>query len=193
MRRMIFGFGFLALLLGGTGEVAADFIYDIQNYPSLQNGFTLSGTITTDIDTGTLSGADIKAWTITITPAVGSGTTFDSTMSGSNVLGTNGVDVSPTAITLSAGVLTFNDAVNFSPLQYNRGANNLYISKPDGNTTNWFDFLGPTALGGDPWIIATAETSATPAPSTLVMSSILFGMFGTVWSYKRLKQGAVAA
>jgi hypothetical protein len=29
--------------------------------------------------------------------------------------------------------------------------------------------------------------TATPAPSTLVMSSILFGMFGAVWSYKRLK------
>jgi hypothetical protein len=35
--------------------------------------------------------------------------------------------------------------------------------------------------------------AATPAPSTLVMSSILFGMFGVVWSYKRFKQTAVAA
>jgi len=30
--------------------------------------------------------------------------------------------------------------------------------------------------------------SPTPLPSTLVMSSILFGMFGMVWSYKRLRR-----
>jgi hypothetical protein len=32
-----------------------------------------------------------------------------------------------------------------------------------------------------------------PVPSTVVMSSILFGMFGVVWSYKRLKQTTTAA
>lgn len=33
---------------------------------------------------------------------------------------------------------------------------------------------------------------ATPVPSTLIMSSILFGMLGTVWSFKRLKQTTAA-
>jgi hypothetical protein len=32
----------------------------------------------------------------------------------------------------------------------------------------------------------------TSEPSTLVMSSILFGTFGVVWSYKRMQQTAAA-
>jgi hypothetical protein len=32
-----------------------------------------------------------------------------------------------------------------------------------------------------------------PEPSTFVLSSILFGMFGMVWSYRRLRQTAMAA
>jgi hypothetical protein len=32
-----------------------------------------------------------------------------------------------------------------------------------------------------------------PVPSTLTMLSIMFGMFGMVWSYKRLKHNAIAA
>jgi len=38
-----------------------------------------------------------------------------------------------------------------------------------------------------------AAATNTPVPSTLVMSSILIGMFGAVWSHKRLKRGMVAA
>ena len=37
-----------------------------------------------------------------------------------------------------------------------------------------------------------AATTATPAPSSLVMSLVMFGMFGAVWGYKRFK-GPVAA
>ena len=35
--------------------------------------------------------------------------------------------------------------------------------------------------------------AVVPEPSTLVLSSILFGMFGVVWSYKRLKRTTAAA
>jgi hypothetical protein len=58
---------------------------------------------------------------------------------------------------------------------------------------------GQTIVGGgfDPngnfegWIASLAPASV-PVPSTLVMSSILLGMFGMVWSYRRLKPNATA-
>jgi hypothetical protein len=45
----------------------------------------------------------------------------------------------------------------------------------------------------DPILLATPDAfqgnaAAVPEPSTFVMSSILFGVFGAVWSYKRLKK-----
>jgi hypothetical protein len=55
----------LALLLGSVGRVKADIIYSIENYASLQNGYTLSGTITTDRTIGTLNESDIKAFNLT--------------------------------------------------------------------------------------------------------------------------------
>jgi len=48
-------------------------------------------------------------------------------------------------------------------------------------TTLWNDGTGTPVL------------AATPVPSTLVMLSILFGMAGVVWTYKRLTQMTVAA
>ena len=68
---------------------------------------------------------------------------------------------------------------------------------------NTLDFLvtnlpgpgdNPTGLRVQ-FLDATAQPSitATPAPSTLVMSSILLGMFGAVWSLKRLKLITAAA
>ena len=42
---------------------AASITYDVVNYPTLQNGYTVSGTITTNGATGTsLPGSDITSW-----------------------------------------------------------------------------------------------------------------------------------
>lgn len=49
-----------AVLAGST-------TYNILNYPDLQNGWTLTGTITTDCFIGDINQNDIKSWTWTIT------------------------------------------------------------------------------------------------------------------------------
>jgi len=175
------------MVLCGTGEAFADlFTYDFVNYLSLQSGFTLSGTITTDINTGTLPAADITAWTFTITPTGGSGTTYDSTMPGSVVNGE--VIVSPTAITLALGYLSFGDASGYSPLLYDIAPPNYYyISEPSSGDIKWFHNLSPTSLGGEPWIIATAATAAVPEPPNLAVFAIgMAGIAGMVWRRRKL-------
>jgi hypothetical protein len=45
----------------------ASITYNIQNYPDVQRGYTISGTITTDGTIGTLAQSDVLAWSYTIT------------------------------------------------------------------------------------------------------------------------------
>jgi len=58
----------LTALAFRPAEVAAGSItYNVVNYPDLQNGNTVTGTITTDGATGSnLPGTDITLWNITI-------------------------------------------------------------------------------------------------------------------------------
>jgi len=56
------------MLLAIPGVASAGSItYQINNYPAVQNGFSLSGTITTDGTIGDLAVKDITAWSWTIT------------------------------------------------------------------------------------------------------------------------------
>ena len=50
--------------------LAGSITYDIVNYPDLQNGWTLSGTITTDATMGPITQLDITSWTWSITKVV---------------------------------------------------------------------------------------------------------------------------
>ena len=55
-----------------------------------------------------------------------------------------------------------------------------------------FDLPTGVSFTTDSGVVFSSAT-ATPVPSTLVMSSILFGIFGVVWSYKRLRVAATSA
>jgi hypothetical protein len=57
----------LGLMALGQHEARAEITYAIQDYPALQNGYTIEGSITTDGSIGTLSTTDfIKDWSISI-------------------------------------------------------------------------------------------------------------------------------
>ena len=60
-----------ALIAAAHIADAGQITYSLQNYAADQNGSTLSGTVTTDGNLGTLTQADIVAWTWTVTPPVG--------------------------------------------------------------------------------------------------------------------------
>jgi hypothetical protein len=60
---------FAILIFGSmlTTRAGASYVYDIQNYPGLQNGWSLSGHIVTDINSGSLASSDILSWNWTAT------------------------------------------------------------------------------------------------------------------------------
>jgi len=91
--------------------LAGSITYDIVNYPDLQNGWTLSGTITTDATMGPITQLDITSWTWSITKVVDNivrDYTFRSTDPGGVVAG-----IGLTA-TSSELLLPFSDSNSFS-------------------------------------------------------------------------------
>jgi hypothetical protein len=159
---------------------AGSIIYDIQNYPSQQNGHTLEGTITTDGQIGPLAFSDITSWSVTIDNTI----TFRSTDAGSSTVLLGDVQATSTSITLSAPASINPNYLSLGDLQgilsWQRAAGTtlgIYgaIYVPVGNlwtTTS-------TTLGGnDPWVIA-----AVPEPSSLWMAvsgisaSLAYGWF----------------
>jgi hypothetical protein len=57
------------------------------------------------------------------------------------------------------------------------------LANPSVISDSGFDFINPQL----------ELESAVPEPSTFVVSSVLLGLFGAVWSYKRSKQTAIVA
>ncbi len=61
----------LVFAAGGPGQaMGGDITYQLINYPDYQNGWTLTGSITTDGKAGAISSGDIVSWTYTITKGV---------------------------------------------------------------------------------------------------------------------------
>src|SRR5262249_54250211 len=102
--RMVRSTAIPLLILAGmvmtpTDVVAGSITYNVVNYPTLQDGFTVSGTITTNGAIGTLlSGTDITSWDITIAKGDMLVEKFDP--SDSSNTSTN-FDATPYAITVS--------------------------------------------------------------------------------------------
>ena len=57
----------LLVLQVSAKHATANIIYDIVNYPAYQNGWTITGTITTDGNTGTITSSDLDAFSFSIT------------------------------------------------------------------------------------------------------------------------------
>jgi hypothetical protein len=89
------------LIFALATHAKADIIYTIQNYSSLQNGYTITGTITTDGTIGILSASDITSTTFTI-----SGPGGPYSYSGDNVSLTGDVQASATSITIPTGPIS---------------------------------------------------------------------------------------
>src|SRR5262249_11188905 len=100
---------------------------------------------------------------------------------------TGGVDVGVEGLSVTGGIPDFSltrfNAPTFTP-----------IIPPVTGQVLTLTILSNVFVGIDnvDFSQSRARETAVPEPSTLVVSSILFGIFGVVWSYKRMKQTPAA-
>jgi hypothetical protein len=178
-----------ALSLGLVASVTptgrgASITYAFRSYDSLQNGYTLTGTMTTDGKIGTLTSANITAWAYTIT----NGTTTDHESGGSNLVAVIGVTASANSISMAVPAYSFAGAPNnliFSNssvglLIYNRtaavnlpGFGDEYEAFSPSTGMLWQHIVSDPpglSLGGNPWVIAVNLGQAVPEPGSLTLA-----------------------
>jgi hypothetical protein len=175
----------LTLFTSSAVVSAGSITYTIQNYPDQQNGWTLSGEITTDGTIGALSQKNIESWEWDISKK-GVGTfEYSSKDKNSAILKFNGLVATEKQITLpqppgtqEVNILRLTDSPPKAPagitasltwsLSGAMGRSSFYsanyITKnaaPNAWTTD------TATLGGNsPWIIAA---TASPEPASIVM------------------------
>jgi hypothetical protein len=174
----------LTFLAFPTVGSAGNITYNIVNYPDFQNGWTLSGTITTDGTTGFIIEKNIKSWMFTITKG-DSTFTVSNTTANASITRLGNLKATATELLLpmppaSGGVNEFGLGVVIPDAnvivswiqQINLGGDD--ISRYDGTASKGVDQgwnVNPnttTGLGSKAnWVIATV-----PEPSTFFLAGV---------------------
>jgi hypothetical protein len=169
---------FVTLSADGTTE-AGSIVYNIANYANYQNGYTLSGTITTDGTIGTLTSADITAWSWSMTgPTSYALSSLTPTALISYAVGLTATAESITLAQPPVGDysgLALEIPTPFASLAWYRSEQysgfDIYGGAPPTGS-GWYN-LEPNppglVLGGTTWIIATASV---PEPGTLALAAL---------------------
>ncbi|WP_165234436.1 PEP-CTERM sorting domain-containing protein [Aquisphaera insulae] len=186
-------FRFLALVtlaLLGSSARAGSMVYDFANYPDVQNGYNISGEITTDGTTGKMTNTShITSWWFKITDKDGAIAASGSSSIGGflhfGLLISSGTDTPTMDVTAESIKLKVNTLIQFnytdpqsgkrSELAWSRNNanNNLQITGigPDpysldsGDTKLLFYYDGPYPGAASPIAVA-----AVPEPSSLALS-----------------------
>lgn len=197
---------FLSLVLTFCPNAAIEagsIVYNIQNYADLQNGYTLSGTITTDGTIGTLTSDNITAWSVSVTGPTDysvNSQTIEAFTVILNLIATTTELLLPPPTVFRQAIFGTNDQAIETVLSYSRDSNeslDLYTFK--GNGTNgavWSDAgtsppFGPGLQlgGGDTWVIATAS-AAVPEPGTLTLASLGVACFAVAQAMIRFRKNS---
>ena len=165
MHRLLNAFVCIGMSLGSI--VQADLLYRFEDYPGIQDGHTLSGTIRTyesAPDDGLLQTDEITDWYIDVSGSDG----FALDSNSNHLLAIEGlVHITPTEISIAHIESNFN-GLSFrdgrQSLQYSRVSDELgagfydaYSASPGANRQAWYA-LDPIELGWEPWKVASFET-----------------------------------
>src|SRR5579871_6763896 len=147
MKRAVLILASLVLLLGGVvaDAHAGPITYDLNSYLSEQNGWSLSGTITTDGNLGAITTADILSWQFTLTngtTTVTKGLTLGSAIVEGTLLAT---DTSltlpiPTSPNTQNALQLCNGFFDFPLIEWARGSGGSPIAYPAGD---WYHSRSP--------------------------------------------------
>jgi len=89
----------IMLVASGSGRTRAGSItYQLVNYPAYQNGWTLSGSITTDGTIGQIASSDIESWTWTVSMNGSTYTATSTDLKTEAILA--GIEATPTSLLL---------------------------------------------------------------------------------------------
>ncbi len=180
------------LFAGVIGQADADMIYDFVDTPARQNGWTLSGTVTTDgfigvIDTTNVN--HIKAFDAFATNGVSSFSLTNSNLVGDPhvvlLSGDAKVDAELSGLSIELGQIEFGP---YGPGSHNfawdtNGASvDIYGGVNNGSSV-WFSVLPYTG----PIEFAAASNATVPEPSTFALLG-LGGIGLAVRTYRRRKQ-----
>jgi hypothetical protein len=163
--RMVRSTAIPLLILAGMAltptEVGAGSItYDIVNYPSLQNGYTVSGNITTDGSTGAIPQSAITHWDITVSK----GTTVEFTLTpkSSSLVNYLPIEATTTTLTTGTGALVIRTAPFGSLINW---------ESPPMTTPTYSGDLAGGLLWATVWP-TTNSIAVVPEPSSAVLASI---------------------
>jgi hypothetical protein len=169
--------------------------YNIESYAALQNGYTLSGTITTDGTIGTLARANVTSWSFSVTGPTSYQLTSLTPTAGFVL---DNLTATATSLTLAPPTADQESLLSFqggsfgstiTNLGYDRNPVNPGEGGPATDAYSSFNGTGAASgiswrdvvdnppglqLGGSTWVIATVTGSAVPEPSTLTLA--LLGM-----------------
>ncbi len=171
---------------------AASITYDLVDYPALQNGYDLSGTITTDGNTGVLSTSDLTSWVFNITQ----GPTLIETMSSSNpnevFQNFFNVHADSNSIWINVGTGAGSSVVNIA--DFGNGADPYGVQFDGfGNFTNYAEADLTPPSNQYLWHYTSSVTTpgtfviaTVPEPATLtVLAAALAGLGGVVLVRRR--------
>ncbi len=188
VRKMLITGAAFAVSLSGL-PAQANTVYSLVNYPGDQNGWTLSGSITTDGKTGALTSTDVLSWSWTVT----SGTTaytFGSTDPGAffgqlaappDLIATSSAlsvpfDQSVGMQDESEGSVTYPTIIEWSNNWGSGPFSNEYVAQlhvPPASFTTFWQTVSPTSFIASGYVIATAAPTV-PEPSTWAMALLGF-------------------
>ena len=194
MKRLIAGFVSVAFVLVSFSVATASITYNLLDYPSDENGCTLTGSITTDGTIGPISVNNILSWTFTITDGNQSETYvngYDNYLFYGNqgyIPFCNSVSTTQTQLIITAtnspngNELWLNSPNNgelyWVPEVSNGQAELVYVGYANLSSSYFgWDTWSPMGSTYSSWVIA--QTATVPEPPTLIVWSLL-GAIGSV-------------